>query len=499
MSSTRVSVLVPMAGRPLDTEATLGAVRTYLASTGLEFEVLPIELGPGEKLGALLRRGAAEANGTTIVIVDADLPYRVEAIGDAVAVIDSASTDIVFGSTREVFPRRPLLRWLVGVLPDPTIQLKAFSREAARLVIEETKLDGDDCDVEIAFLANKYGFRVETLHVELRRGVAPKSRFSLASVFAALRVRLMNRRMGYRAARRCPVCFSNDIRTLAQISGNVVRICLRCKCRYLNEFAREDDARLVRRVLRAHPPAKETGPAAGKHSDRARQKTGTRRLASLRRHLTPRARVLEVGVRAGSFGWAAAKEFEYVGIDYAAAAVRNARAHGLEVYAATLSNFVNTGRSFDAVVLHHVFEDMPDPHDALARIKDLLRPGGSLFLTTFDTEGLLYGLSERKLIAQSFRQHMILYSRSALIELLEHSGFEIDAISPDFEYRDHRLVRHWIASQWPTLAPLINGVIRLLPDPMLVSSGSIRIVAQRRAGAPADAHVVRSAEPTHAR
>ena len=37
---------------------------------------------------------------------------------------------------------------------------------------------------------------------------------------------------------------------------------------------------------------------------------------------------------------------------------------------------MNTGPSFDAITLFHVFENMPDPHDALGRIKDLLKPGG---------------------------------------------------------------------------------------------------------------------------
>jgi SAM-dependent methyltransferase len=212
-----------------------------------------------------------------------------------------------------------------------------------------------------------------------------------------------------------------------------------------------------------------------------------------------RARVLEVGVRDGSFGAVAANDYEYVGIDPASAAARHARARGLEVYCASLSSFVNTGPAFDALTLFHVFENMADPHDALARIKDLLKPGGVLFLSSFDTEGLLYLVSERKRMSQNFRTHLILYSRSALIELLERSGFEILDIGPDFEYRDHKFLRHWMASHHPILAPLVRVLLNVLPDPLIVSTGSIRIVAKRRSGAPLNARAIRSVEPTHAR
>jgi SAM-dependent methyltransferase len=250
-------------------------------------------------------------------------------------------------------------------------------------------------------------------------------------------------------------------------------------------------------VLRAHPVTSYSPEA--QHSDPAREKTSRRRLGALRKHVPARARLLEIGVRDGTFGVSASPEYDYVGIDRAPAVAKHARGRGLEVYCATLSNFVNTGPAFDAITSFHVFENMADPHDALSRIKDLLKPGGVLFLTTFDTEGLVYLLTERKRMAQNFRTRLILYSRSAMIELLEHSGFEIDAIGPDFEYRDHKFLRHLIAGRWPMLAPLARLVLRILPDPMLVGTGSIRIIAKRRAGAMLNVRSIRSVEPTHAR
>jgi SAM-dependent methyltransferase len=169
------------------------------------------------------------------------------------------------------------------------------------------------------------------------------------------------------------------------------------------------------------------------------------------------------------------------------------------VYCSTVPNFVNTGPAFDAIALFHVFENMADPHDALSRMKDLLKPGGVLLLSTFDTEGLLYLITERRWMTQNFRTHLILYSRSALIELLEHSGFEIVSIGAELEYRDQRFLRHSVATRWPALTPVVRTLFTILPDPLLVPSGSIRIVAKRRVGSPVNFRAIPSVEPTHAR
>lgn len=490
MTSTSVSVVVP---RLPGVSPAVGALEKYLESTGLTFEVLAPE---GEELGPALRRGVSDAKGRVIVLADPRLPYPVSAIGDAVALVESGTSDVVFASTRTDYDGPRIVRWLlVPILPDRTIQLAAFSNTAGKIVVGESRLSDGGCELEMAFLANKYGFRIE--HLVVHAEEHPRSFGSCGGVIPALKVRLANRKHAYRAARRCPVCFSAEVWTCAQIPGNVVRACRRCKCRYLNQFADEEGTVPVRRVLRAHQAP--STPTYESHSPPARERTSQRRFNWLRRQLPARARVLEVGVRDGSFGVLASKDYEYVGIDPASAAARHARARGLEVYCASLSSFVNVGPAFDALTLFHVFENIADPHDALARIKDLIKPGGVLFLSSFDTEGLIYLVSERKRMTQNFRTHLILYSRSALIELLEHSGFEIIDIGPDFEYRDQKFLRHWLAAHHPFLAPFARMLLTMMPDPTIVSTGSIRIVARRRSGAPLNARAIRSVEPTHAR
>jgi hypothetical protein len=250
MSATSVSVVVPL-GRPGASPAQK-AVATYLETTGLSYEILHPE---GAQYGAAVRRGVSDAKGSVIVIADAEMPYPVSAIGDAVAMVESGATDVVFASTRADQRSPSFVRWLLGlVMPDRTIHLTAFSSAAAKIVVGESRLGGRGCELEIAFLANKYGFRVEPLVVHPSAPVRSRSFGALGGLVPAIRIRWANRRNAYRAARRCPVCFSSEVWSCAQIPSNVVRACRRCKCRYLNQFADDAESSATRRVLRAQEP-----------------------------------------------------------------------------------------------------------------------------------------------------------------------------------------------------------------------------------------------------
>lgn len=539
-----VSVVVPAYNEEASIGAMLDELAGYLAAGGLSHEIvvvddgstdstaqlvreragkssgirlLPLESNQGK--GAAVRRGVLESRGAVIAFLDADLPYELQNLGHAIALVHSGTTEIAIGGrdlpASDHDPSYPLLRKILGRtfslvvrlllvpgLPDTQCGLKAFSSSTAKILFSESKLQRFGFDFEVLFLARKYGFRIQRIPVSMSHRHASKVRLVADSVrmFAdVLRVRYWNRVQAYRSPRRCPVCLSREISTLTQLRGWVVRACSRCKCRYLGNFPSDEELETLYNDAYFSSGRDSEHGYASRELTAAARKTNERRLAILRKHLPANARVLEVGAGNGLFGQSATREFEYVGIDLCDEAVRAARARGLEVYRASLARYVNTGAAFDAVTLFHVFEHLADPHDALATLGELLRPGGILVVITPDTESLLCAISGDRWVSYKFPEHLILYSRSALIELLEHSGFEIVSASSDFEYCDHPFLLSRLDALHPAAAAAAKPVLSLLPDPLAVTSGSIRIVARRRSGPPLSARAIRAVEPTHAR
>jgi dolichyl-phosphate beta-glucosyltransferase len=544
MSEPSFSVVVPAYNEADAIGETLSAVSAYFAATGLRYEILVIDDGStddtaqivekfsssldpfvriirssrNEGKGGAVRRGVQEARGEVIAFIDADLPYRAQNLGDAIALVHSGATDIAIGArdlrssqTDESYPliRRFMGRTfslfvralLVRGISDTQCGLKAFSRPAAKLLFAESKLNGFGFDFEVLFLARKYGFRIERLPVAMSHRHASKVRLvrdSLRMLLDIFRVRHYDRAMAYRSARRCPVCFSANVETLTQLKQWVVRRCARCNCRYLASFpSHEELEKLYDDAYFDRDDSLARG--YGRQNERAQARTNQRRAAMIRRATPARGRVLEVGAGEGAVGRLLGSDFEYVGIDLSTDAVRRARNAGLEVFRSTLDGFVNLGAAFDTIASFHVFEHLPDPHDALARMKDLLKPGGSLILVTPDTESLLCLVSGDRWVSYKFPEHLILYSRSALVELLENSGFEILSIGSDFEYCDHPFLLSRLESLSQSVASAAKAGLFLLPDPLPVTSGSIRIVARRRSGFPGGTRSIRTIEATHAR
>ncbi len=539
-----VSVVVPAFNEEASIGATLDELTRYLASSGLAHEIIVVDDGsrdgttrvvreqaeasPSIRLvalesnqgkGAAVRRGVLDARGAVIAFLDADLPYQLENLGHAIALVHSGATEIAIGGrdlpSSDHDPSYPLLRkffgrtfslivraFLVPGIPDTQCGLKAFAASAAKILFAESRLQGFGFDFEVLFLARKYGFRIQRIPVSMSHRHASKVRLvadSARMLADVLRVRYWNRAQAYRSPRRCPVCLSREVSTITQIRGWVVRACSRCKCRYLGNFPSDEELEALYNDAYFSSGRDSEHGYASRELTTAARRTNERRLAILRKHLPANARILEIGAGNGLFGQIAAREFEYVGIDLCEEAVRAARSQGLEVYRASLAHFVNTGAAFDAVTLFHVFEHLADPHDALATLAELLRPGGFLVLITPDTESLLCAISGDRWVSYKFPEHLILYSRSALIELLEHSGFEIVSASGDFEYCDHPFLLSRLEALHPAASAVAKPVLAVLPDPLAATSGSIRIVARRRSGPPLAARTIRAVEPTHAR
>jgi SAM-dependent methyltransferase len=147
------------------------------------------------------------------------------------------------------------------------------------------------------------------------------------------------------------------------------------------------------------------------------------------RHLPamPGGMLLDVGCGSGAFlaqmealGWAVE------GIDPDPEAIAAARAAGLSATQATLRDLGPATHSarYDAVTLSHVVEHLHDPARDLSLIRNLLRPGGLVWIATPNLEALGLRRFGRDWINLDPPRHLVLFRRASLERLLGDAGLE---------------------------------------------------------------------------
>ncbi len=90
-----------------------------------------------------------------------------------------------------------------------------------------------------------------------------------------------------------------------------------------------------------------------------------------------------------------------------------------------------TGTLLDSVVLWDVIEHVPDPRSMIRQVSGMLKPGGTLGLSTIVMDSLSARLLRHK-YPFLMEMHLIYFTRKTLTRLMEECGFEI------VSYRRHR-------------------------------------------------------------
>lgn len=137
-----------------------------------------------------------------------------------------------------------------------------------------------------------------------------------------------------------------------------------------------------------------------------------------------RGDLLEIGCGGGTMLQAMqSKGWKVTGLDFDMSAVSNARSKGLQVLHGDLLEVDLAANSFDAIVMSHVIEHLPDPKAILARCLELLKPGGKLVMITPNAAGRLHKTYGKDWRGLEPPRHLTIYTPGALEILARSAGF----------------------------------------------------------------------------
>jgi len=208
MTAPELSIIVPAYDEEALIISTLDGLRTYLSTRPEQYEIIVVDDGSRDRTtelirqwqecnkvelrllvnpqnkgkGFSIRRGVLESRGQFIIFIDADLPYKLQAIDKFLEALRNGS-DLAIGS--RVLPGSqvkgvPVVRYFSGQifslmvqtvlfpgLPDTQCGFKSFRAAAAREIFRRTTINGFGFDVEMLFVARKRRLAIQPVAVQM--------------------------------------------------------------------------------------------------------------------------------------------------------------------------------------------------------------------------------------------------------------------------------------------------------------------------------------------
>jgi 2-polyprenyl-3-methyl-5-hydroxy-6-metoxy-1,4-benzoquinol methylase len=148
-------------------------------------------------------------------------------------------------------------------------------------------------------------------------------------------------------------------------------------------------------------------------------------------HWVPeKVRVLDIGCGLGSYvAFHAARGCDAHGIDADANVRAIAEQHRLNIRVGLFHHEDYPARSFDYVTMDQVFEHVTDPLATLKDVREVLKPGGYLVMSTPNANGWGGRLFGKKWLNWHVPYHQQFISRRSMAVLAEKAGFEIERMS----------------------------------------------------------------------
>ncbi len=219
----------------------------------------------------------------------------------------------------------------------------------------------------------------------------------------------------------CPVCHS---RSLAP-SGRGPHWTARCaECGLVGAHPQPDDDDLAA-IYDAAYYHRFGFAADARDACHAMKQAGFSRLLQHAERFVPPGRLLDVGCGLGDMLVAAMQRgWEATGVEPHLAGLQSARAiPGVAIHRCGFEEFV-PAEPFDLVTCTDVLEHLRRPDAALARMAELLQPGGVLVVTTIDVQSW----PARVLGPRWFhfvRAHLWFFDRRSLVRLGEQAGLHV--------------------------------------------------------------------------
>jgi SAM-dependent methyltransferase len=163
------------------------------------------------------------------------------------------------------------------------------------------------------------------------------------------------------------------------------------------------------------------------------------------KHLPAGARVVEVGAGDGKLVAAMrAAGLDASGIDPSPAACAAAASLGVEVVNAGIDDARLPAGSVDAVVLWHALEHFDDPAASLGRVREWLRPGGTIVVAVPNLASWQASLGGDRWFHQDVPRHRTHLTPAGVGALLERTGYRVERVR-------HVLVEQNPLGMWQTM------------------------------------------------